>query len=52
MDEFMALEDNETMKDVVNRNESGHVYVESDIWATIDLDTPEDLERIRDLWVS
>ena len=52
LDEFMALGDKETMKDVVNRNEAGHVYVESDIWATIDLDTPEDLERIRDLWVS
>ena len=52
MDEFMALEDDETMKDVVNRHETGHVYVESDIWATIDLDTPEDLERIRKLWVN
>ena len=52
LDEFMALGDDETMKDVVNCHEAGHVYVESDIWATIDLDTPEDLERIRDLWVS
>jgi len=52
LDEFMALGDNETMKDVVNRHEAGHVYVESDIWATIDLDTPEDLERIRKRWVN
>ena len=52
LEEFMELGDNETMKDVVNRHESRHIYVESDIWATIDLDTPEDLERIRKLWVS
>ncbi len=52
LDEFMVLGEDETMKDVVNRNETGHVYVESDIWATIDLDTPEDLERIRKLWAS
>ena len=51
LDEFMELGDNETMKDVVNRHESRHIYVESDIWATIDLDTPEDLDRIRKLWV-
>ena len=52
LDEFMLLGDDETMKDVVNRHESRHVYVDSDIWATIDLDTPEDLERIRKQWVS
>ncbi len=52
LDEFMALGDDETMKDVVNRHESRHDYVDSDIWATIDLDTPEDLERIRKQWVS
>ena len=52
LNEFMALGDDETMKDVVNRHEAGHVYVEADIWATIDLDTPEDLGRIRKLWTS
>ncbi len=50
LDEFMELGDDETMKDVVNRHESRHIYVESDIWATIDLDTPDDLDRIRKLW--
>jgi molybdenum cofactor cytidylyltransferase len=50
--DFMALGEGETMKDVVNRHEQGHIYMESDIWATIDLDTPEDLERIRKLWAS
>lgn len=52
LDEFTALGDDETMKDVVNSHEERHVYVESDIWATIDLDTLEDLARIRKLWVS
>ena len=52
LDEFMLLGDNETMKDVVNRHEARHVYVDSDIWTTIDLDTPEDLERIRKMWTS
>ena len=52
LDEFLAIGDEETMKDVVNRHEASHVYVESDIWATIDLDTPEDLDRIRKLWVN
>jgi CTP:molybdopterin cytidylyltransferase MocA len=50
LDEFRGLGDGETMKDVVNRHESKHIYVESDIWATIDLDTPDDLDRIRELW--
>ena len=52
LDEFRELGDNETMKDVVNRHESRHIYVESDIWATIDLDTPDDLDRIRKLWAN
>jgi molybdenum cofactor cytidylyltransferase len=52
LEEFKQLGDDETMKAVVNRHESRHVYVESDMWATIDLDTPEDLENIRKLWAS
>lgn len=52
LDEFLILGDDETMKDVVNRHEARHVYVNSDIWATIDLDTLEDLDRIRKMWTS
>jgi len=52
LDEFRQLGNNQTMKDVVNRHELRHIYVESDIWATIDLDTPEDLDRIRKLWAN
>jgi len=48
----MELGDSEIMKDVVNRHGPRHIYVDSDVWATIDLDTPEDLDRIRKLWAS
>jgi len=49
-EEFLGLEAGETMKDVVNRHNDRHKYVESDIWCRIDLDTPEDYERVKDLW--
>jgi len=49
-EEFLLLEAGETMKDVVNRHEDRHKYVESDIWCRTDLDTPEDYERVKDLW--
>jgi CTP:molybdopterin cytidylyltransferase MocA len=49
-EEFLGLEAGETMKDVVNRHNDQHRYVESDIWCRIDLDTPEDYERVKALW--
>ncbi|MBC8497848.1 nucleotidyltransferase family protein [Candidatus Bathyarchaeota archaeon] len=49
-EEFLGLEGGETMRDVVNRHEDRHKYVESDIWCRIDLDTPEDYERVKALW--
>jgi molybdenum cofactor cytidylyltransferase len=48
--EFLGLEAWETMKDVVSRHNDQHRYVESDIWCRIDLDTPEDYERVKALW--
>jgi molybdenum cofactor cytidylyltransferase len=51
-EEFLGLEAGETMKDVVNRHNDQHRYVESDIWCRIDLNTPEDYERVKDLWSS
>jgi molybdenum cofactor cytidylyltransferase len=51
-EEFLGLEAGETMKDVVNRHNDRTKYVESDIWCRIDLDTPEDYERVKDLWSS
>lgn len=49
-DEFLGLGEGETMRDVVNRHENRHRYVEADIWCTVDLDTPEDYERVKRLW--
>ena len=49
-EEFLGLEAGETMKDIVNRHNDQHRYVESDIWCRIDLDTPEDYERVKALW--
>ncbi len=49
-DEFLGLGEGETMRDVVNRHENQHRYVKADIWCTVDLDTPEDYERVKRLW--
>jgi len=49
-DEFLGLGEDETMRDVVNRHENRHRYVEADIWCTVDLDTPEDYEHVKRLW--
>jgi molybdenum cofactor cytidylyltransferase len=49
-DEVLGLGEGETMRDVVNRHESQHRYIEADIWCTVDLDTPEDYERVKRLW--
>jgi molybdenum cofactor cytidylyltransferase len=51
-EEFLALGDDETMKDVVMRHEHEHEYVPGDMWARIDLDTPEDYERVKKLWAN
>jgi molybdenum cofactor cytidylyltransferase len=50
--EFLALGEDETMKDVVLRHEDEHEYVPGDIWTRIDLDTPEDYERVKRLWAN
>ena len=49
-DEFLGLREGETMRDVVNRHENKHRYIEADIWCTVDLDTPEDYEQVKRLW--
>lgn len=49
-DEFLGLWEGETMRDVVNRHENQHRYIEADIWCTVDLDTPEDYEQVKRLW--
>ena len=48
--EFLGLTEGKIMKDVVNRHENEHRHVESDMWCRIDLNTPEDYERVKRLW--
>lgn len=50
LEEFLALDDSQTMKDVVKMHEDNHLYVEGSIWTNTDLDTPEDYERVKRLW--
>ena len=50
--EFLNMGENETMKNVIQRHEDRHEYVEGDIWTRIDLDTPEDYEKVKKLWAS
>jgi molybdenum cofactor cytidylyltransferase len=45
--EILGLGPDETMRDVVQRHENAHALVEGDIWCTLDMDTPEEFERIR-----
>ena len=48
--EFLALEGRMTIRDVVNRYDDKHKDIESDIWCKIDIDTPEDYEKVKILW--
>jgi molybdenum cofactor cytidylyltransferase len=50
--EFIDLDSSKTMKDVVLRHEDEHAYVPGDIWTRTDLDTPEDYEHVKKLWVT
>jgi len=48
--DFLDLGPGETMRDVVDRHEDKHRYVEGDAWTVTDLDTPEDYEAAKKLW--
>lgn len=50
--EFLGIGEGETMKDIVQRHEEDHLYVEGDIWTVLDLDTPEDYTRMKRLWAT
>ena len=51
IEDFMNLEPGQTLKTVIDNNEEHHLYVEGDIWTVTDLDTPEDYEKVRRLWL-
>jgi len=48
--EILTLKPGESLRDVVDRHEDGHRYVEGDAWTVIDMDTPEEYEAARKLW--
>lgn len=43
--EIFSLGEEETMKDIVLRQEEDHRSVRGSMWCTMDIDTPEDFER-------
>ncbi len=45
--EIRNLGRGKTLKYVVEGHEDRHIEVEGDVWCTLDMDTPEDYERIR-----
>ena len=46
--EIMGLGKEQTLKDVVEGHGGHHLEVQGDVWCTVDMDTPEDYERIRE----
>lgn len=50
--EFLSLSHRGTMKDIVEGYEKRHRYVEGSVWCRIDLDTPEDYEKVKEMWKS
>lgn len=48
--EIQGMGRDETLKDIVNRHGDAHRHVEGDLWCTLDLDTPEEFERVRSLF--
>jgi molybdenum cofactor cytidylyltransferase len=46
--EIIRLELGETMRDIMIKYRDHHKKVEADFWCTVDIDTPEDYEKIRE----
>ena len=49
--EIIALKRDQSLKDVVLRHENQHTLVEGDAWSITDIDTLEDFEKARKLWL-
>ena len=49
--EFKTMSFSETLKDILSKYESKHMFVNGDIWTALDLDTPEDYDRLKRLWI-
>ena len=48
--EILGMGGGEILRDVVDRHEDAHLFVGGDLWCTIDLDTPEEFERVKELF--
>jgi molybdenum cofactor cytidylyltransferase len=46
--EIMGFGPGDTLRDVVEGHGDNHLGIEGDLWCTLDMDTPEDYERIRE----
>ncbi len=47
-EEILGLGKGENLRQVVDRHEDEHMLVEGDFWCTVDFDTPEEFERVRE----
>ena len=50
--EIMALNKAQSLKDVVLRHEMQHGLVEGAVWSVTDIDTAEDFDKAKKLWLS
>jgi len=47
--EIMDMATNETLRKIVERHEGAHRFVEGSVWNTLDVDTPEEFEKVKKL---
>ena len=47
--EILSLGPTAQLKDVIIRNEDRHIEIQGDIWCTLDVDTPEDFGKIKEI---
>jgi len=47
--DIMDMAVNETLRDVVERHEGTHRLVKGNVWSTLDMDTPEEFEKVKKL---
>jgi molybdenum cofactor cytidylyltransferase len=48
--EILEMGREENLKDLVDRHDDAHKFVEGDLWCTLDMDTPDEFERVKKLF--
>ena len=48
--EILSLDEGETLRDVVMKHEESHIHIDGNMWCVIDIDTPEEFERVSRLF--